>query len=292
MLCFYHRGDLDGHCAGAIVQKFRPEARMVGLDYEDDFAAAIPWAEITKGVEVFMVDFCLPNIADMKRLQELSGHYFIWCDHHHTAIAKAREAGFSAPGIQRVGAAGCELVCEHLFPLTAMPRTVSLLGRYDVWDEKHTDWQSAILPFQYGLKINPTDPAHNQQLWKALFKNSGSAVEELIKTGATILAYQHQENAKLMARHGFLSQFDGLRALVVNNGPGGSMKFEGTSHEHFPIEHFPLMISFARLPEKKWLVNLYTFREDVDCGEIDRRHGGGGHRKAAGFICTELPFAI
>lgn len=46
------------------------------------------------------------------------------------------------------------------------------------------------------------------------------------------------------------------------------------------------------MPGQKWLVNLYTYREDVNCGEIAQRYGGGGHRKAAGFICPELPFQI
>ena len=45
-----------------------------------------------------------------------------------------------------------------------------------------------------------------------------------------------------------------------------------------------------RLPNYKWLVNLYTFQDVIDCGAIARRYGGGGHQKAAGFITQNLPF--
>jgi nanoRNase/pAp phosphatase (c-di-AMP/oligoRNAs hydrolase) len=39
-------------------------------------------------------------------------------------------------------------------------------------------------------------------------------------------------------------------------------------------------------------VSLYSTKPEIDCGEIARTFGGGGHKGAAGFQCTELPFAI
>lgn len=297
MICFYHRGDLDGHCAGAIVRHRFPEARMIGLDYEDDFDAKIPWHEIIQGTEMVMVDFCLPDFMDMIRLQDFSGNSLIWIDHHKTAMDKATEVRLGAPGLRRIGTAGCELTWEYFFPEKPMPLAVHLLGRYDVWDEGQPNWEGQILPFQYGMRGYQTDPSMIEaiHLWgKVLPKSQERFIDRTCDLGSRILQYQQIEDAKLMARQSFETSLDGLRALAVNHGPGSSMKFESSIVMDVPDHKFyPLCISFARLRQQKWLVNLYTYREDVDCGEIALRHGGGGHRKAAGFICEgELPFQI
>lgn len=297
MICFYHKGDLDGHCAGAIVRHHFVKPQMVGIDYEDEF----PWNQVEPEQTIVMVDFSLP-MEDMFRLKGRADPLkFIWIDHHKTAIDKAKEAGFDTPGLRMVGKAACELTWEYFFPDKPMPRAVHLLGRYDVYDEAQPNWQSEILPFQYGLRGYQTDPSKIESihLWsKLLPKSQEGFIEKTRRLGSRILWYQEIENAKLMARHAFVTMLDDLVALVVNHGPGGSMKFEQATPasdkpDGFFVQNFPLLISFARLPEKKWLVNLYTFRGDVDCGEIARHHGGGGHRKAAGFICEgELPFQI
>lgn len=291
-ICFYHRGDLDGHCAGAIVRHKFPKTQMIGLDYEDDFAAKIPWQNIIQGTEMVMVDFCLPDIKDMHCLQDLSGDNLTWIDHHHTAITEAQEADFDCPGIRMVGQAACELTWEYFFPEKPIPLAVYFLGCYDVWRRKDPNWASQILPFQYGMRGFQTDPGKIESihLWgKAIPKIDARFQNKICDLGSRILQYQELENDKLIARQGFSGVFENLPSLFVNHGPGSSMKFEGwPTHQDYP-----LLISFARLPGRKWLVNLYTFREDVDCGEIAQRHGGGGHRKAAGFICEgELPFQI
>ena len=41
-VCLYHRSDLDGHCSGAIVKYFIPEAKLIGIEYGDE----IPWKEL------------------------------------------------------------------------------------------------------------------------------------------------------------------------------------------------------------------------------------------------------
>lgn len=296
MICFYHRGDLDGHCSGAIVRHRFPECRMIGIDYEDEF----PWQEVRPLEDVYMVDFSLP-MDDMRRLRELAFERFFWIDHHKTAIDKAREAGFETTGLRVVGKAGCELTWEYLFPEERMPGAVRLLGRYDVYDEQQPNWVDEILPFQYGMRGEVTDPSSKESiyLWRTLLNPSQSMalspeglIAQIIKVGPKILTYQRLQDEKLMARHAFYTCLDDVSALVVNHGPGGSMKFEAQP-PFLTIKALPpLCISCARLPQKKWLVNLYTFRDDVDCGEIARRHGGGGHRKAAGFICGQLPFEI
>lgn len=297
MICFYHRGDLDGHCAGAIVRHCFPNALMVGIDYEDPFPWGLPQIQ-EDGEGIFMVDFSLP-MEEMQRLYHFSQR-FVWIDHHKTAIDKAKEAGFDTPGLRVVGKAACELTWEYFFSGKTMPWAVFLLGRYDVWDEGQPNWQHGILPFQYGMRGHITNPDNpeSKKLWDSLLQTASDAgillptgvkINGICDVGRYILRYQELENAKLMTRQAFITFFEGMYCRAVNHGPGSSMKFEA----HPNYQDSPVLISFARLPQQKWLVNLYTFREDVDCGEIAKKYGGGGHRRAAGFICEgELPFQI
>jgi len=37
-----------------------------------------------------------------------------------------------------------------------------------------------------------------------------------------------------------------------------------------------------------WIVSLYSLEADVSV--IAKKYGGGGHKKAAGFKCRDLPF--
>jgi nanoRNase/pAp phosphatase (c-di-AMP/oligoRNAs hydrolase) len=40
----------------------------------------------------------------------------------------------------------------------------------------------------------------------------------------------------------------------------------------------------------KWVVFLYTDKENVDVSNIAKNYGGGGHRSAAGFSAKKFPF--
>lgn len=50
MKCFYHSGDFDGICSGAIIKYKYPDCEMFGIDYGDEF----PWDVIVPGETVFM----------------------------------------------------------------------------------------------------------------------------------------------------------------------------------------------------------------------------------------------
>jgi nanoRNase/pAp phosphatase (c-di-AMP/oligoRNAs hydrolase) len=52
------------------------------------------------------------------------------------------------------------------------------------------------------------------------------------------------------------------------------------------------MVTFVRRVDKLWNVSLYSTKPEIDCGEIAKSFGGGGHKGAAGFQGKELPFKI
>ena len=42
----------------------------------------------------------------------------------------------------------------------------------------------------------------------------------------------------------------------------------------------------------KWTVSIYSTNKNIDCSELAKKYGGGGHKGAAGFQCENLPFSI
>jgi len=289
MKCFYHSADLDGIASAAIVllAERGNDIEMIGIDYGDEF----PWNSIEKGEKVYMVDFSLPE-NDMWNLYEMCD--LIWIDHHKTAI-EAVEGDTACPitGVRQVGKAACELAWEWLWRKIGWGETIPLwarlLGRYDVWDNSDKEnWFDKILPFQYGIKLYRHSPKTLAE-WACSLFNTGTCLDEcfrIIRDGTLILAYQEQEDAKA-AKYGALEiSVDGLTGIAINSQRRNSAALSSV----FDPDKHDFMSCFSMRPDRKWTVSFYTTKDSVDVSEMAKRRGGGGHKKAAGFISEEVPF--
>lgn len=288
MKCFYHSADLDGQCSGAIVKRFYPECRLIGINYGQPF----PWDDIEPNEPVFMVDFCLQPFEDMIRLANTAT--LVWIDHHKSAIEEsvACHVDKAIPGLRQVGLAGCELTWTYIQEFVMrdkkekdpVPLAVHLLGRYDVWD--HTN--PMVLPFQYGMRTYDTHP-NNQDWWAPFFETGeqmpSMAIDGIIWKGEAILEYEAQSNAKYVSAAAFPVMFDGLKCIAVNRLLGNSKLFDSV----WDPNKYDAMLAFG-WRGKGWTVSLYSDRNDIDVSEIARKRGGGGHKGAAGFQCTDLFF--
>lgn len=278
MKCFYHSADLDGHCSGAIIKQRYPECEMIGINYGDEF----PWESIDKDEKVYMVDFGLQPFECMKKLNAMCELH--WIDHHKTVIEDATNNCFLASGGQslEIGLAGCELTYRYVYPDYPLPETVMLLGRYDVWD--HSNYN--VLPFQYGMRQEIDTSPDNQGFWAKML-NSNIHTEATIQTGKIIMLYEASQNEKFCKAYAFGTNIDGYVGICVNRGFTNSKIFDSV-YDH---RYHDLMITFCRLKDAgKWTVSLYSTKEDIDCGVIAKKYGGGGHKGAAGFQCVDLPF--
>jgi len=273
MLCFYHRGDLDGKCSGAIVKLKYPECRLFGIDY----AEPVPWSELEPGEVVFIVDFSF-DMPDMRRLN--NEFDLIWIDHHKTAMADADEWGLSnIAGHREIGKAGCELTWEYLHESEQMPRAVYLLGRYDVWD--HVD---DALEFQYGMRLMFADP-ENVDMWGLLFQQGDCL--GILSRGRNVLEYERQLSDGYARDYGMTLEFEGLRFAALNRGNANSLALDAFYDDE---EHDAKML-FCCGP-RGWKVSLYADKDGVDVSWIAKKYGGGGHAGASGFSCAELPFSL
>lgn len=282
--CFYHSADLDGHCSGAIVKYKYPDAELYGINYGHDF----PYDKIDIEKDtIIMVDFSLQPFTKMVELFQKLGDRLIVIDHHVSAIHDLIDGDLNdkIPGLRINGIAGCELTWTHFFPEKEMPEVVRLLGRYDVWDH-----QPNVLEFQYGMRLNNTWP-ENQVLWKQCFENlENNDLEDFINTtikkGTIILEYQKQENEKYCKSCAFEVDFNGYKAICVNKLLTSSQLFESVWDEN----KYDLMITFGVRKDGLWTMSFYTTKSDVDCTQIAKSFGGGGHKQAAGCKFEKLPY--
>lgn len=289
MKCIYHSRDLDGYCSAAIVKRKYPSAEFIGYDYGQPF----PWEKIGDET-VVMVDVSLP-MEDMRKLSELCGGKLTWIDHHVSAINEfmaLSEPFFINPVLQD-GIAACEGAWQYFFSDEKMPHVVNFLGEYDTWrNADQARWEDVVLPFQYGMRLRcnsletfPMDLLEDS-FSRIPFSSTGFSfsrdIEFIIENGTTILDYQKQQN-EVACRAAFEAEIDGLRAICLNGGGFSSQAFESVYDE---AKH-DLMVPF-RFDGKQWAFSLYTTKDTVDCSQIAKARGGGGHKKAAGFQTQNL----
>lgn len=272
MYAFYHSGDFDGKCSGAIIKLKYPDCFLYGINYGEEF----PWPIIKQDDTVFMVDFSLPK-DDMIKLDTMCD--FKWIDHHINAIQEMEN--LIADSFLNNDYAACQLTWMYLFYNKNIPKVVNLLGDYDIWNHKDPD----VLPFQMGLKLKDMDPSIDMDIWKKLFFPGFffPYYKKFIKIGKHILKYQETEN-KQMIRNAHEVEFEGYKCIALNTMNSNSSIFNSLDNVYY------IKILYYN-DGKKWTYSLYSDEEsDINVGEIAKKYDGGGHFHAAGFILNKLLF--
>jgi oligoribonuclease NrnB/cAMP/cGMP phosphodiesterase (DHH superfamily) len=277
MICIYHSRDLDGWMSAAIVKLKYPEVELLGWDY----GMPIPILDPTQAV--IMVDISFPK-EDMK---QIAGQGLVWIDHHISAIKDLSGLGFMLQGIRDPQFAACELTWKHLFPDEQMPEIVHLLGRYDCFGHKGTDEEQKVLEFQYGAReaiSNPEDAFYylthedGEQTFAAYITN----VDRILESGRAIYKYLCTEAKQIYARK-FDLFYGSYRFGCVNecrfNPVNFGIDYHKDGYDGFACFHYQY---------GKWIYSLYNDNGLVDCSEIAKAMGGGGHKGAAGFQTEEV----
>lgn len=279
MICIYHNADLDGFCSAGIVKYKYPDVKLIGHNY----GKKLDFSQIPENEEIIMSDISLPKDEYFKLLNH-SNKKLIWIDHHISAINDYENWKDLKTGITilKVGKAACELTWEYLFPDKDIPLIVEYLGKYDTWriDE---NWNDVILPFQYGMRLicNSGD-----SFPITLFNNNEETINFLKRienNGKLILEYEEQKNKHFCKTSAFEAKIGDYRAICLNGWHLSSTVFESIYDEN---KH-DIMVAF-HLGKKDWHFTLYSSKKDIDCSQIAKIYGGGGHKGAAGFQIEDL----
>lgn len=274
MIGIYHSRDLDGFASGAIIKRKYPEAKLIGYDYGQSIDLPEWHPE-----PIVMADVSMP-MDKMVEIARLCNWQFTWIDHHKSAIKEYND--FTANGesfckaVLQDGISAAEIAWKYFFPEEEMPEGILLLGEYDTWRNQDADrWENRIMPYQFGMRSICSSPeTFPWDLVVGMFDVAGT--EEIIQKGKTILEYQRAQDERA-CKSSFEAPFEGLRAICLNAGGVSSQTFKSVYDES---KHDLMMPFFFN--GSFWTVSLYTTK-DIDCSEIAKRKGGGGHRKAAGF---------
>lgn len=271
-----------------------------------NYGQSIP--DLSKYDKVIMCDISFPKEIMVKlknKHQSIFNPGFIYIDHHISAMKDLgidNENAFAPKydGIQNTNFAACELTWKYFFPNEDMPEIVRLLGLYDSFRHKNTDEETKVLEFQYGARqcISNYEEAYcylNQTLTIPDIRDRQNIVKKIHNQGKTIYQYLCTE-AKQTYKNGFEINFENKDidfSSNTNKHIYPKYKFICINKERFNPINFGIdyhkdgydgAACFYLNKDKKWSFSLYNDNGLVDCSQIAKQYGGGGHKGAAGMI--------
>lgn len=294
MKCFYHN-DADGRCAGFWVAHsagitdlayYNDDIEFIEMSYEKPF----PMEKIRPKEQVYIVDYSI-SPDEMRELLKITKDV-TWIDHHKTAIEKYEGFEHDIRGIRFDGVAACMLTYCYLHHMTDRgegeikhfdldmrnnaPTFTRLIADWDVWDLVYGDNTRRFVTAFNCYDFNPFSDEWN----RFFMRNDGT--HSMIKEGEVMIKYRDGWAKSYLERFGFETEFEGLKCFAVNLGNCNSEYFKS-----LPVGKYDAFMPFAFNGEK-YTVSMYSTSADISV--ICKKYGGGGHMKAAGFQCTELPF--
>ena len=274
-----------------------------------------PIPDLSEYDKVIMCDISFPK-EDMLNLWATKGLNFIWIDHHISAIKDMKNAHenissgvYPIQGLRDTNFAACELTWKYFMsnPIEKfgeieeqepMPAIVRLLGRYDCFGHKGTDEEQKVLEFQYGAR---SCISNYEEAYDLLKKSISFDVNEPVigatspefkiwNRGKAIYQYLCTE-AKQTYKNGFEIKLieeitDHIGKNIVNR------RFICINKERFNPVNFGIDYhkdgydgcACFHFNGTHWCFSLYNDNGKVDCSQIAKRYGGGGHKGAAGMI--------
>jgi oligoribonuclease NrnB/cAMP/cGMP phosphodiesterase (DHH superfamily) len=273
MKIFYHN-DADGKCAANVIVRALGHTytddkdKYIEMDYEREF----PFDIIKKDEPVYILDYSIQP-DEMARLLGITKDV-VWVDHHKTAIAKYDESSIDVDkidGIRRDGTAGCELTHEYLVG-GEVPEAIKYIGDRDTWTWKYKPLTEY---FFSGSEIFELHPLSTD--WDILINEP----EEVLKNGRVIMSYKAQHNKTYLNAFGYVAEFEGYLADVINVGQVDSKIFDSLRLKN------RLQIMYVSIGYS-YKVSLRS--ESIDVSELALRYGGGGHAGAAGLQVDHIPW--
>jgi len=308
-LCVYHSRDLDGWMSAAIVEKYfienahsEPLINFLPWDYGD------PIPDFKDYDKIIMVDISFaPDI--MIPIYTILGKELIWCDHHISAINQMQKvildkADIGLPeGLRRTDYSACELTWMFFFPSDPMPEIVRRLGRYDSFQHKGTPEEEDILRFQFGARQvihNREDALRFLNICNEEMKSSHGThnLDSIYHIGTYVYDYLCSEAQNIYGRrfdlkflepvtesHGkaITTTYIPRKFLAVNAARFNPINFKIDYHK----DEYDGAACF-HFEKGAWVFSLYNENGLVDCSEICKTFGGGGHKGAAGFRTDDI----
>lgn len=274
VVVFYHQECSDGF--GAALSAWLKYAdktpiTLTPLSYGDTLPA-LPTAS-----DVYILDFSLP--VDVFLELRKNNFRVSMIDHHQTAqehygqfFAGDRDIIFD------MNHSGAALAWLHFHPGTKVPALIRYIEDKDLWTWK----LPGSLEINSALASHPMDFA----LWNRFLvelENSPPEETALYKEGSAILRYQERLLGQAIKNTGTMGRLDQgeegffVNSPILNSEIGGRAKT------------FSNMVGIWSVkPDGRVSYSLRSSDGGPDVARIAQRFGGGGHKRAAGFIVDQI----
>ena len=262
----YHGSCFDGFTAAWVLfRKFGQMARYIPAQYGED-----PPPELGPDHDVIIVDFSYKR-AILESIKSKVRSLLV-LDHHKTAEEDLKGLDYCIFDMER---SGCGIAWDHFFG-GARPWLVDTVEDRDLW---RFTWGETTKNAMGWISTFPMD----FDSWHELFLGG---LQGAVLKGSSILKYIRNYGEKAM-EHVLVRAIAGHPVPVVN------MPYMNCS-EHLDLLQdlkpgYPFVASYFKTKADDWQFSLRS-RGDFDVSKIAKFYGGGGHKNAAGFHVTELPW--
>lgn len=259
----FHAKCPDGFTAAwAAWRAFGTDAEYIPVSY----GAPVP--TITENDDVFLLDFSYPRAA----LEALRCRSLTVLDHHKTAQADLEGLG-DATIVFDMNRSGAGITWDFLHP-DPRPKLVDYAEDHDLWRFK-LDSSRAIRAY---MQSKP----YEFDRWDVLAKDLDcfDSFLDCVTKGEAIQDYTRQQ-VKMICDKAYFDYIDGHAVPVVN----ATTLYSEVGEElckRFP--DWPFTAYWFRREDGKTHWGARTQRDDVDVSEVAKKYGGGGHKKAAGWV--------
>lgn len=285
----YHKVDLNGVASAAIAKSYyenqdgTTQIALCPYTYGDSMDEFKKEAEDSQVICVLDVSFGEDTFSMMKDWIE-RGKGVLWIDHHKGILEEAESWSIHIPGKREIGIAACELTYNHFNGHA--PMIIKHLSAYDVWNKNMFDWED-VMNIQYAMRAEIGLDVYKMQKFidNIDFYDEVGQLSELKAKGKSIRDFLTVKNQGEVENYSFIGKIDGKNALFMNTLEFNSTTFQSKTPEWLDGEAVKFLAPFAVQPNGLVRFSLYKTegRFDVDCCEMAKRFGGGGHKGAAGF---------
>lgn len=266
----YHGDCPDGFSgAWAAWKKFGNEADYLPARHGEPFPVGL------EKKKVFLVDF-VPDEVTINML--IANNISVFpIDHHLTSEIKME---FFKDRVFDMDKSGAVLSWEYFHPDKPVPILLQHIQDMDLWQWKLQNSKEIIA---YLGVVDFSFNNWDEVSWKLEDEHEKG---ELIEKGRTLIKYEERIVEGLIRDNAELVEFEGYKSLAVN-----CPILESDIGNRLVVVLPPMGIVWRR---KKNYVTV-SLRSDgsVDVSSIAKKHGGGGHRAAAGFeisLNEQLPW--
>tara|TARA_B100000035_G_scaffold310872_1_gene319442 strand:+ start:5633 stop:6550 length:918 start_codon:yes stop_codon:yes gene_type:complete len=224
------------------------------------------------GKRVAVLDFSFDNATTKEMIEKAEALVVI--DHHKSAVVELHDISNCIFDMSKSGAS---MAWEFFHPAKETPKFIKYIEDRDLWK-----WE---MPYSKEFSA-----AFDMVPWEfAAFEEfeDDSVIDDAIKRGSYILAYSKTVVKKICdkATKKIMSINNKEYEVTVVNSSHWMSEIGATLSKECDVA----MIYYFDHDYRQYKVSLRAFHEHIDVSEISKAFGGGGHKKAAGFI---LPMDI